>query len=139
MNRQKMIYNKVHDCALNGEDFKACLIKLKEACTVKGIHDPIFIIDNARIHHYSGLLPIIEALRITVVYLPPYSPFLNTIENCFSKWKNEVIKKRAANETELKRYIQVGFECITEEDCNRYYRKMLRYVISSKRIEKIFE
>ncbi|KAF7701713.1 hypothetical protein CDIK_0575 [Cucumispora dikerogammari] len=139
MNRQRMIYNKVHGRALNEGDFKACLIKLKEAFAVKGIHNPIFIMDNARTNHYSGILATIEELRITVVHLPLYSPFLNPIGNCFSKWKNEVIKKRAANKTELKRYIQAGFECITEEDCNGYYRKMLRYVISSERMEEIFE
>ncbi|KAF7693699.1 hypothetical protein CDIK_2170 [Cucumispora dikerogammari] len=55
MNKQKMIYNKVHGFDLNGDAFTACLIELKEACTVKGIHNFIFIMDKVRIHHYSGL------------------------------------------------------------------------------------
>jgi len=102
------------------------------------IADPIFIMDNARIHHYSGLESLIQDLNLKVEYLPPYLPFLNPIENCFSKWKNFVIMGKANSESELKMLIDRGFEEINAHDCDGYYRKMLRYVIRSERREEIF-
>ena len=49
------------------------LLKLRTICTNKRIENPTFIMDNARIHHYTGLKDMVEA----------YSPFLNPIENVF--------------------------------------------------------
>ena len=59
-----MIYNKVHDTAVNGENFKVCLFEIKSICTNLGISDPILILDNARIHHYKGLNETISALDL---------------------------------------------------------------------------
>ncbi|ORD96292.1 hypothetical protein HERIO_1775 [Hepatospora eriocheir] len=88
MNKYGMIFHKVHERAVNGEDFKISLRELKAACTEKGIESPVFIMDNARIHHYKGLMENNELSQYTLKYLPPYSPFLNAIENVFSVWKN---------------------------------------------------
>ena len=63
-----------------------------------------------------------------MVYLPPYSPFMNPIENCFSKWKNHVVRGSAKNEDALKSLIEGGFNCINASDCSGFYRKMLRYI-----------
>ena len=71
-------------------------------CTSKEIINPIFIADNARIHHYSGVKELIASLQLKVVYLPPYSPFLNPIKNIFSVWKNLVIRGEAKSENELR-------------------------------------
>ena len=54
MNKYGLIYHKIHNTAVNGEDFKTCLIELKNQCLAAGISDPVFILDNARIHHYKG-------------------------------------------------------------------------------------
>ncbi len=36
-----------------------------------------------------------------IMFLPPYSPFLNPIENVFAQWKQNVRSTRNSNETEL--------------------------------------
>ena len=86
MTKNGMLYNKMHDKAVTGQDFQLCLDEIKNTCIEKEISNPVIILDNARIHHsrmnWDGFLP---------VFLPPYCPFLNPIENCFSKWKNAVI------------------------------------------------
>ena len=86
-----MIFHIVYDKAVTGEDFKQCLIELKEATVSAGIENPIYIFDNARIHHYRGLQEAIDQLRLNICYLPPYSPFLNLLENIFSVWKNFIL------------------------------------------------
>ena len=48
--------NKIFCFEKKVEMFKTCLIDLKNACLAKGINTPMFILDNARIHHYKSWL-----------------------------------------------------------------------------------
>lgn len=139
MNKYGMIYHKINNHPVTGEDFKNWIIELKRLCIEIGITNPHFILDNARIHHYNGLNNILSDLNIQLVFLAPYSPFLNPIENIFSIWKNLVIRKEAQNERELIEYINSCFEEITQEHCDGCYRKMLSYVQKSERNEIIME
>ena len=50
-----MIFHKIYDKAVTGEDFKQCLIEQKAATVSSKIKNPIYILDNACIHHYCGL------------------------------------------------------------------------------------
>jgi transposase len=49
-----------------------------------------FIMDNARIHTDSIVRKYIESTRHHIHFLPAYNPFLNPIEECFSKLKGLV-------------------------------------------------
>lgn len=133
MNRNKLLYHKIHDRAVNGEDFQICLNELKERCLELSIKFPVLIMDNARIHHYKNLD--FEGFRI--LYLPPYCPFLNPIENCFSKWKNSVIRISCTTEVQLKNRIESAFNEITTSDCNGYYQNMFKYLNMSSNREII--
>ena len=70
--------------------------------------------------------------------LPPYSPFLNIIENCFSKWKNFVSRTNCNSADELFIEISRGYEMISEEDCAGFYRKMLRNLPAYQNSKDIF-
>ncbi len=65
----------------------------------------VVILDNASIHHVDGVVDLIESTGALVVFLPPYSPDLNPIEEAFSKLKSTL----KANETLL---IQNHFYCM---------------------------
>ncbi|MCP5019867.1 MAG: hypothetical protein GY938_31970 [Ketobacter sp.] len=80
-----------------------------------------------------------EGENFSVLFLPPYSPFLNPIENIFSVWKNLVIRGCAANEVELTYLITNMFNEISNEHCDSFYRKMLGYLIKCERGEEINE
>ncbi|KAF7694654.1 hypothetical protein CDIK_2066 [Cucumispora dikerogammari] len=92
MNKYELLFFKTHDSFLNGETFKTGLIELRDNCLEKNISKLIFILDNARIHHYTHIIISLDEMRIKSLFFLPYSPFLNLIENCFSKWKNFVIR-----------------------------------------------
>ncbi|MEN2497738.1 MAG: hypothetical protein MHMPM18_005194 [Marteilia pararefringens] len=139
MNKYGMIDHVINDRPVNGEDFKSYLLTLKGKCNDNRINNPIFILDNARIHHYSGVKQLIETEEMEVIYLPPYSPFLNPIENGFSKWKNFVTRGGATNELEVKNLINEGFGSVSQSDCEGYFRKMTRYVARSLARETILE
>jgi transposase len=47
--------------------------------------------DNVAFHKNAGVRSNIERRGNRLLLLPPYSPFLNPIENLFSKWK-EIIR-----------------------------------------------
>jgi len=52
----------------------------------------VMILDNARIHHAKMLEDLLEKnKRLTLMFLPPYSPKLNLIEGLWGWLKNEVI------------------------------------------------
>lgn len=53
----------------------------------------IMILDNGKIHHAKALQPFLEKMkdRITLLFLPPYSPRLNRIEGLWRWLKDAVI------------------------------------------------
>ena len=46
--------------------------------------------DNARIHKTEDVIQVIEDAGHRPVFLPPWCPFLNPIENLFSQWETVV-------------------------------------------------
>ncbi|KII69795.1 hypothetical protein RF11_05897 [Thelohanellus kitauei] len=45
------------------------------------------VMDNVRFHHTENVKRYLKDRGHTIIYLPPYSPQLNSIELLFSKWK----------------------------------------------------
>ncbi|PWC26278.1 transposase, partial [Teichococcus aestuarii] len=52
----------------------------------------IVIMDNLGSHKGAGVRPAIEAAGASLLYLPPYSPEFNPIENAFAKLKASLRK-----------------------------------------------
>ncbi|KAF7686071.1 hypothetical protein CDIK_3179 [Cucumispora dikerogammari] len=98
-----------------------------------------FQMDNARIHHYRGLREDEEVASYRINYLPPYSPFLNPIENVSSVWKNSVIRCGVRTEAQLRTQVSEKFSEITSDHCGRFYRKMLGYLNRAAMGEEILE
>lgn len=88
----------------------------------------VLIMDNVAFHKNTNISEIIKRNEHKLVFLPPYSPFLNPIENAFSKWKNYVRRKCPNTEEELFLYMEEGFNTITADDCDGYFRNMKKYV-----------
>ena len=57
----------------------------------------LVVLDNLSSHRTSAAIQAVEAAGARVVYLPPYSPDLNPIENIFSKVKQLFRKIRPRN------------------------------------------
>ena len=55
----------------------------------------IVVMDNLPAHKVAGIRATIEARRAILLYLPPYSPDFNPIENAFAKLKAHVRKHDA--------------------------------------------
>ncbi|QSB48062.1 transposase [Parageobacillus toebii] len=68
----------------------------------------MMVLDNAKIHHANILQPFLceNEERLTLVFLPPYSPNLNLVERIWGWMKESVIANRFhANRKELRESI----------------------------------
>jgi len=86
----------------------------------------VFIFDNAAIHKFgifgTKLLPFIN-----VLFLPPYSPFLNPIERVWASWKHLLKKKTYATEKQLIKEITIIGKKFEREYFNNNFYHSFRY------------
>jgi transposase len=53
----------------------------------------VVVMDNATFHKGGRIEQLLQAVGCQVLYLPPYSPDLNPIEQCWSWLKSRIRKK----------------------------------------------
>lgn len=86
------------------------------------------VMDNFSSHKVAGIREAIEAIGARLVYLPPYSPDLNPIENCWSKVK-EYLRSTAARSYEaLDQAITEAFQAVTPKDMIGWFTHCCYYV-----------
>jgi transposase len=76
--------------------------------------------DNLAAHKVSGVREAIEAAGASLLYLPPYSPDLNPIEQLFAKLK--ALLRKAAARTKDALWATIGdlVEAFTPDECRNY-------------------
>ena len=88
------------------------------------------ILDNARIHHAKLLGEFLAAnkARLTLVFLPPYSPKLNMIEGLWGWLKESVINNDFfQNLEEIKSAVRAFVKWVNDEPENVINRLCLQY------------
>lgn len=74
----------VYDGAMNGNVFLAYVEQVLVPTLEPG---DVVVMDNLPAHKAAGVRNAIEAAGASLLYLPPYSPDFNPIENAFSRLK----------------------------------------------------
>ena len=92
------------------EDIISFLRKIREENPKKRI---VIVLDNFKTHHAKKVKEEAEKLSISLVYLPPYSPDLNPIENVWKSVKRAVSEASPLNVDELKETIAKAFKKLT--------------------------
>jgi transposase len=80
------------------------------------------VMDNLNAHKVTGVQEAIEARGAPLVYLPPYSPDFNPIENAFAKLKARL--RHAEERTVVGLWSRIG-EVLREfspAECRKYFR-----------------
>ena len=82
----------------------------------------ILILDNCAFLHVEEVKDLLAQSGIVAMFLPPYSPDLNPIEEAFSYVKAYLRKyddplQVIRNQTDV---IETAFESITEDHCNSW-------------------
>jgi transposase len=82
----------------------------------------IVIMDNLSSHKGVEVAALIEACGAELLFLPPYSPDLNPIENAFAKLKELLRKAAERNREDLWNRIGVLLDEFSPEECENYIR-----------------
>ena len=67
------------------------------------------VLDNYRVHHAKIVEKACKILNIHLIFLPPYSPFLNPIEDVWRKIKKEIYKSYLKSLDHLKNLFKEAF------------------------------
>ena len=108
----------VVDAPMNGEIFLTYL----EPCLVPTLSPgEIVSMDNLPAHKVAGVREIIEATGARLRMLPPYSPDLNPIEQCFAKIKAHLRKAGERSIPALWDRIRTILEGVAPQECKNYF------------------
>jgi transposase len=91
----------------------------------------IFMMDNVPFHHSRAIRDLLEAAGHTLIFIPPYSPFLNAIENAFSKLKIKVGERLSGMNRSDAFLSDIINECgnsVSLNNCVNYHRHTFTYV-----------
>ncbi len=107
----------VFDGPINGQSFLAYVREMLIPSLRPG---DIVVLDNLGSHKGSEVREAIQAAGARLVFLPPYSPDLNPIEQVFAKIKT-LLRKRDPRTVEATwRSIGTVLDCFTAQECQRY-------------------
>ncbi|KII71569.1 hypothetical protein RF11_04614 [Thelohanellus kitauei] len=120
MNVNGMQLQKWHDRAFNRDLFGNYIDELLEKIRTLKPGQAKIVMDNVSFHHCEEISQQISEAGHTLLFLPPYSAFMNPIENMFSKWKGEIRDMRSENSEELYENITAASTLITSSDCSGY-------------------
>ena len=84
--------------------------------------DDIVVMDNMRSHHAKVVKNLLDEKHIQYLYLPPYSPDYNPIENMWSKIKANMRKQKVRAADLLPGAIEKAFSSIHISDCIGWFR-----------------
>jgi transposase len=81
----------------------------------------VVILDNLATHKVAGVREAIEAVGARLLYLPPYSPDFNPIENLWSKIKQILRGLSPRTADELLEAVAIAFAAISTADCHGFF------------------
>jgi transposase len=124
-----IIYSHIKEGSYNGDQFLEWLDGLLHVMNPYPARHSVLILDNCRIHHVEGVEERCEERGIRLVYLPPYSPDLNPIEECFSFVKAYIRRSgnvfrdivEGGDPTEPFLYLYNALELVPLSHCQRWF------------------
>jgi transposase len=81
----------------------------------------VVILDNLATHKVVGVREAIERVGAKLLYLPPYSPDFNPIENLWSKVKQILRRLAPRNSEQLLQASAIAFADISSADCRGFF------------------
>ena len=106
------------DGPMNGAAFLAYVEQVLVATLVPG---DVVIMDNLPAHKVSGVKEAIEAAGAIRMFLPPYSPDFNPIEQAYAKFKALLRKAAARTIDDLWDVIAEATEAYTPNECRNFF------------------
>src|ERR1700710_1869650 len=110
-------------CVIDGPMNGAAFLAYVEQILAPGLKQgDIVVLDNLSAHKVPGVRDAIEATGARLLYLPPYSPDFNPIEQLFAKLK-ALLRKAAERSVEsLWNRIACLLDAFRSDECANYFR-----------------
>jgi transposase len=109
----------VFDGPINGERFRAWVEQFLVPTLMPG---DIIVMDNLSSHKVAGIREAIEKPGAVLLYLPPYSPDLNPIEQVFAKLKARLRTAAARTRDGLWDAIGLALNAFHPDECPNYLK-----------------
>ena len=107
----------VLDGPMTGEAFFAYVEQFLAPALSTG---DVVVMDNLSAHKVAGVVEAIAAVGASILYLPPYSPDFNPIEQMFAKLKALLRKAAVRTREELRNLIGQLLATFPPDECRSY-------------------
>lgn len=108
----------IFEGAMDGEMFRAWIC---EGLAPLLRDTDLVILDNLATHKVAGIREAVELAGARLLYLPPYSPDLNPIENMWSKIKQHLRSTAPRTLQQLEEAAKSAFASISPADCKGFF------------------
>jgi len=102
----------------NGDAFRVFVEKVLLNCLWPGA---VVVMDNLSAHKVADIEPMIEKAGAKVLYLSPYSPDFNPIENCWSKLKQYLRSAAARCRDAIEQALVSAINLVTLTDIRNWF------------------
>nr|WP_241771189.1 IS630 family transposase [Acidisphaera rubrifaciens] len=117
LRNDRIVAPLVLDGAINGQTFRAYVEQFLAPTLAPG---DVVVADNLGSHKVAGVREAIEARGASLLFLPPYSPDLNPIEQVFAKLKQIVRSAEPRQRETLWRTIGTCLGRFSAVECANY-------------------
>ena len=117
LRQDRVVAPLVLDGPMTGEMFSASVEQMLAPSLEPGA---VVVMDNLKAHKVAGVEAAIRAVGASLLYLPPYSPDLNPIEQVFAKF--EALLRKVAARTKEVLWSTIGqlLEQFSPDECANY-------------------
>ena len=124
---------KIYKGSIAATEFGAFMVELllNNNNNLEHRQDWVFVLGNASIHKSKKVMPFLN--NFNVLFWPPYFPFLNPIEEVFSRWKQSFRKIRIGDQTKVYTSIINALRPIKSSNISNFYRHALQFLFSLSR------
>lgn len=105
--------------AINGAKFQSYVTETLGPTLETG---DVVVMDNLPVHKVAGIAEAIHQRGAQLLYLPPYSPDLSPIENCWSKVKTHLRQAKARSQEALETALAEGLDKVTSSDAQDWFK-----------------
>lgn len=106
------------DGAVDAEVFRSYVAQVLGPTLTPG---DIVVLDNLAAHKVGGIAETIQSRGARLEFLPPYSPDLNPIEQCWAKIKTALRQAKARTHQALETVLQQALPTITPADARAWF------------------
>lgn len=126
---EELLFFEVKERAYNSDLFLGFIQNI--LLMLQNKTDMILICDNAPIHKKDEIKIMVANHGHAILFLPPYSPQLNPIEETFGVWKGYIRAQNCNDSDQLLDAIQTSSTKITSTHCKAFYQHMRKFLIKA--------